>query len=82
MGEDKRRALAQAAERVSLDELALWLGASVPSIRAWMMGIVAMPERKLALVIDLLHKLGDRPPPAGNVYPLRLRRPFPPRSGC
>lgn len=76
----KRDALWQAAQRVSPAELALWLGVSVPLVKAWLVGIAAMPERQYRLVVDLLGKLGDarsngtRSTRVGNVYELRPRQ--------
>jgi hypothetical protein len=54
----KGAVLKQAAQRVTLPELALWLGAPISVLHAWMLGLPAMPERELLLVLDLLDKLG------------------------
>jgi hypothetical protein len=57
----ERAVLRQAAQRVSLAELALWLGAPTPLLEDWMRGLAAIPERQFLLVVDLLDKLGARP---------------------
>ena len=78
MSESTERAvLRQAAEHVTLTELALWLGAPVNSLEEWMHGIADMPRRKFRLLVDLLDKLGEPPiavstaAPPNNVVQLR-----------
>ena len=78
MSESTERAvLMQAAEHVTLTELALWLGAPVKSLEEWMRGVADMPKRKFQLLVDLLDKLGEPPiavltaPSPNNVVQLR-----------
>jgi len=57
----ERAVLWQAAQCVTLEDLALWLDAPIASLEEWMLGETAMPKRKFRLVIDLLEKLGESP---------------------
>ena len=52
-----QRLLAYAAERLGKGEVAARLNVSVDTVDAWMTGVIAIPNRKLLALADLIDEI-------------------------